>query len=654
MIRRTPGLAATETATVTASSLQPESRWKPSRPLSFFFLSAWCGLVAGLLEVGTFVLRKRLFDTNHFYGTTRNLFWLVPSLNLCIFLAVGAVACILGLIWTRGGRWIYLRLLCALTLLPIALIAFPQIYGLAWLLVALGVAARLVPRLERHARGFRRLVWVSFPLLVATVAIFWVSLWTIDRGKRAQAMAARLPPHGSPNVLLIVMDTVTAGHLSLYGYDRGTSKTLAELAERGIRFDSAQTASSWTLPSHAAMFTGHWMHELEIGWLTPLNTARPTVAEFLKDRGYATVGFVANTAYTASDSGLARGFTEYHDFIFPRLTVFKRAVLISQAMAGLQTIVEFLEDSILLVRVRPYLEPLWHWLDADRKAAKDVNRELLDWLSRRPQPERPFFAFLNYFDAHAPYLLPTGNYHRFGGSPTDTRQRQMIEIWDKLDKKALKPQDVAFAAKAYDECLADLDEQIGKLTDTLKRTGALDRTWLIVVADHGESFGEHTDVFEHGTSLYQTEVHVPLVIVPPGGSPAKQVVRETVSLRDLAATIVDLAGESAGAPFPGESLARFWDRTKPNSSREDTPAGSAFAEVVPNPRDPSNRDSAGNPRPTFPMAMFNDAEWTYIRREGNIREELYHLGKDAKQQHNLVREQDAKPTLERLRKPWAG
>ena len=88
----------------------------------------------------------------------------------------------------------------------------------------------------------------------------------------------------------------------------------------------------------------------------------------------------------------------------------------------------------MLVRVRPYLEPLWHWLDADRKAAKDVNRELLDWLSRRPQPERPFFAFLNYFDAHAPYLLPTGNYHRFGGSPTDTRQRQMIEIWDKLDK----------------------------------------------------------------------------------------------------------------------------------------------------------------------------------------------------------------------------
>ena len=83
------------------------------------------------------------------------------------------------------------------------------------------------------------------------------------------------------------------------------------------------------------------------------------------------------------------------------------------------------------------------------------------------------------------------------------------------------------------------------------------------------------------------------------------------------------------------------------SSREDTPAGSAFAEVVPNPRDPSNRDSAGNPRPTFPMATFNDAEWTYIRREGNIREELYHLGKDAKQQHNLVREQDAKPTLER-------
>ena len=70
----------------------------------------------------------------------------------------------------------------------------------------------------------------------------------------------------------------------------------------------------------------------------------------------------------------------------------------------------------------------------------------------------------------------------------------------------------------------------------------LEQTWLIIASDHGESFGEHTGVFCHGTSLYQTELHVPLLIIPPGGSKAKQVVKETVSLRDLPATIVDVLG----------------------------------------------------------------------------------------------------------------
>ena len=75
------------------------------------------------------------------------------------------------------------------------------------------------------------------------------------------------------------------------------------------------------------MFTGRWLHELSVGWLTPLDARRATVAEVLGANGYATCGFVANNAYCAADSGLGRGFTRYHDFIFPELTVFKTAVL---------------------------------------------------------------------------------------------------------------------------------------------------------------------------------------------------------------------------------------------------------------------------------------------------------------------------------------
>ena len=91
-----------------------------------------------------------------------------------------------------------------------------------------------------------------------------------------------------------MLDTVAADHLSLYGYERPTSPTMVELAERGIRFDRVQATSSWTLPSHASMFTGRWPHELSAGWLTPLDGTYPTLAEFLGSRGYATAGFVAN------------------------------------------------------------------------------------------------------------------------------------------------------------------------------------------------------------------------------------------------------------------------------------------------------------------------------------------------------------------------
>ncbi len=237
---------------------------------------------------------------------SRHFVWLLPVTNLCVFLALGALCCVLGLAWTRRGRWLYSRLLCAFTLLPLALIAVPQIYGLAWLLAALGVAAQLVPLFERRAGVFRWLVQISFPVILGTVAILGASLWVRHRIQQSRAAASSMPPPGSPNVLLIVMDTVAAGHLSLHGYNRTTSTTLVELAERGVRFDSAQAAAPWTLPSHATMFTGRWLHELSAGWLTPLDDARPTLAEFLGARGYATAGFVANTSYCASDSGSAR------------------------------------------------------------------------------------------------------------------------------------------------------------------------------------------------------------------------------------------------------------------------------------------------------------------------------------------------------------
>ncbi len=447
------------------------------------------------------------------------------------------------------------------------LIAFPRIYTTAWLAVSLGVASRLVPHLESNPRRFRRFVQVSFPVALMTLLFLGASPWISDQIKQSRESARPLPPPGSPNILLIVLDTVAADHLNLYGYHRPTSTTLVELAERGIRFDSAQAASSWTLPSHATIFTGRWMHELSVGWLNPLDETHPTLAEFLGNRGYATAGFVANTMYCASDTGLSRGFTHYEDFIFPEFTAPKTAVLVNRVLAVFGKILPFVEERPSLAWVQPYVQGFWRSFVFDRKDAATVNRELLAWLSRRTESARPFFAFLNYSDAHTPYELSTGRIHRFGVAQPDERQREMIRRWGDLDKIRLASKDLPFAVDAYDDCIADLDEQIGKLLDKLRQRGVLDRTWLIIASDHGESFGEHTGVFCHGTSLYQTELHVPLLIIPPGGTATKHVVKETVSLRDLAATVVDVLGLKAGSPFPGSSLARHWE-----GKRDDTTA----------------------------------------------------------------------------------
>lgn len=615
-------------------------------------LSAWCGLVAGLLEVGAIVVRKATFDPNRLYSMSRHFVWLIPLTNLGIFVAIGCVGCLACVAWPRAGRWLLTRTLCAATILPAFLVGFPRIYGLASLVLAAGIAARLVPAIRRHGRGFRRVVLITTVAGLGIVLTLAATPSITRRIRIAREGSRPMPPGGAPNVLLIVLDTVAAGHLSLYGYGRPTSTTLKEIADMGIRFDAALASCSWTLPSHAAMFTGRWQHELSVGWLTPLDGAHPTLAEFLGGRGYATAGFIANTSYCASDSGLGRGFTVYEDYIFPNYTALKIAVLGNRLLRGLSSIVTFLETRPALASWQPRVQRFWRSLVDDRKHAAAVNRELLGWLRRRPQPDRPFFAFLNYSDAHTPYELPPGRSHRFGVARPDERQRELIAHWADLDKDRLVRSDLPFVVDAYDDCIADLDEQIGKLIDELRRRGVLERTWLVIASDHGESFGEHPGVFCHGTSLYQTELHVPLLIVPPGGAARGQVVKETVSLRDLPATIVDMLGLGEGSPFPGTSLARYWDRARPQGPSAPAPPDSALAELVPG--DARYRDGYGLPLKTWPMGALKAGEWSYIRTEGKVREELFRLSTDPREERDLARNPASRPVLERMRDAMGG
>ena len=309
----------------------------------------------------------------------------------------------------------------------------------------------------------------------------------------------------------------------------------------------------WTLPSHASLFTGHWPHELGVNWTTPLRPDDTTLAEYLGTRGYDTAGFVANLEYCGRETGLNRGFG-------PLRGLSDRAVRDVHARCrtgpsdGAPEL--GLHRGTILEKVTGRADGTEPSLERARETRAEVDRAFLDWLTWQQGRRRPFFAFLNYNDAHTPYEPPEPSSPGFGLRPATCHDRMRMRHFTALDKAKLEYDDVRMAADVYDDCIAYLDRRLGVLLDELGRRGVLDDTLVIVTADHGEHIGDHL-LFFHGCSLYRQVVQVPLVIVDPKGRTAGRVVAEPVSLRDLPATIADILGPSKEAPFPGRSLARL-------------------------------------------------------------------------------------------------
>jgi arylsulfatase A-like enzyme len=611
-------------------------------PWDVIALAAWCGLAAGWLEVGSRVLCKSWIGTKSLYLMSRHFVWLVPLANLVLFAVGGLLLAAATKLCPRPGGWLSPRLICAAAVLPALLVAGPQIYSWAWLIVAAGTAIRLVPLLERPEIRWRQCLMLSFPGLLGFVLVMAAVVFGGDRLKEWREAARPLPPAGAPNVLLIVLDTVRADRMSLYGYQRSTTPALEHLARRGIRFDEARATAPWTLASHASMFSGRLPHELAVQWQTPLRGNFPTLAAYLGSHGYATAGFVANTEYCSYDTGLDRGFTHYEDYVLDlqHLRPLRTAVLIETAWDGVSNL------GLWLSRSR--FQPLLHWLLApNRKDAGSINREFLDWLSYRQEQKRPFFAFLNYYDAHAPYLPPEGTGFRFGPGPRTLADFYLlVELWKTLDKQRLIPHYRELVRDSYDNCLAYLDGQLGELFDTLQHRGELSRSVVIVTADHGEELGEH-GLFEHGESLYRPEIHVPLLIILPAHGQSSGVVRETVSLRDLPATIVDLAGMAAGAPFPGASLASLWCGSSPPTALRGSENDGVISELSgPNPADPSR---GWSPALRGPLISLAEGDYVYIRNEGDGREQLFHERDDPDELVNRAKIAAMQPLLERFR-----
>lgn len=370
--------------------------------------------------------------------------------------------------------------------------------------------SRRLPTCDRRQKSFRS---PSRFILRAISGAFTVTIllfsWSCGSSNRP------------PNILLVTLDTTRADHLGCYGYDRDTSPNLDRLAEISAVYTRAYATSSWTLPTHASLFTGKYptSHGAQYDPEGPLQLTQgiegpdawnqyrardlsdeeTTLAELLDRRNYRTGAVVAGP-WMKKVFGLGKGFKHYDD------------------------------DGINSVRGR---------------LAEDVTKNAIEWI--REKPEEPFFLFLNYYDPHGPFD-PPGEY-----------KWSFLPRYDQAALDAMEETDKILAL--YDGEIRYTDAEFGRLLDELDRLDLTDDTWIIITADHGEILGEK-GAFGHGGSLTEAEIRVPLIVKEPSprakGTRNDTPVQVTGVLPMIAKRLgLTLPPQVQGRPLPEPSPAVF-------------------------------------------------------------------------------------------------
>lgn len=401
--------------------------------------------------------------------------------------------------------------------------------------------------------------------------------------------------HLSPDIVLISLDTVRADHLSTYGYSRPTTPNIDRLARGGVLFENAFAPSSWTLASHASIFTGLLPHQHGANQATPLYPGPWPLARILSSKGYETAGFSANLSYGFAGWGMREGFETYEDD-----SVSLRHNL-QKTKVGRRII-------------QPVYERLVHVDDFDRRSARELNRDVRRWFRRRSG--RPYFLFINYYDAHLSYFAPPPFEHHFGRI-SETLMREAFLTENGRLSKPFPSEEVEAHIAGYDNCLVSLDNEVGELMRTLATAPDGANTVVIITSDHGEAFGEH-GLYGHGYDLHREVLHVPLIIIGPG-IPSNRRIAHIAGILEIFPTVLETAlGPSE--PLARASLSRFWTPT----SAPDTFDEVVISELV-----------AATPdfQPASVSLMTSD--WHYIHdSRGPAR--LYRWSLDPQEQRNLA------------------
>ena len=418
-------------------------------------------------------------------------------------------------------------------------------------LAALAVAA-LAIRLARRVRFSN--VWnpmVEHGAIIAAAMGLIFGPGAVSSIKAALATPPARPsaPGTLPNIILITLDTVRADHLGIYGYDRQNTPNLKNLLKESSLYTNFVSASTLTLTSHASMFTGLYPKSHgafkqfpNYPFGQPLPGEIPTVASILGSAGYRSAALAANLWYLGPQWGLLRSF----DY------------------AWTPTPLPLIEDNhsyFLRGRVRDLFHSQPVTGDDEGQPTVDadaINREANKLLDRFSGRQTPFLLFLNYMDAHWPYHAPPpydsaypGRDQWYSGNDAEAAMRTSVDCGG-------QPVDAGYRAhilSQYDGAIAYLDSKIGELIDHLKQDGLFDRSMIIITSDHGEALGDR-GYLGHNVSVYQDQVHVPLIIKYPGNRGPERV-DGLASHVDLLPTILEVAGVAPKPGLPGVSLLRL-------------------------------------------------------------------------------------------------
>jgi arylsulfatase A-like enzyme len=410
--------------------------------------------------------------------------------------------------------------------------------------------------------------------------------------------------------------------MSLYGYSRRNTPHLEEFANEATLYTHAVAPGDMTLSTHGSIFTGLYpsWHRAHYGHtISPLEPDFKTLAEILSQNGYATAAVVSNYAFLGHDFGLDQGF-QYYDAREP--VPFLTGVPASYTLRK---------------PVRDWLEKhVPHQIrDVRYRNAAQINGavfSLLDDLHR----QGAFFLFVNYMDAHWPYMPPEPFDRIYPGKDAtfSTDQFNSLRSAVVAGERMPTPGERVHLISQYDGSIAYLDVQLKRLFDRLRQDGLYDNSLIIITSDHGEAFGEK-GMFEHGVSVDENQVWVPLLIKYPRMKEAQQE-RRTVSLVDLMPTVLDVLGYEGPAHVQGVTLRKQHLHDNRNVMAESFPY-EEYRDLYPRFR-------------RVERAIYSDPLKMIVATNG--KREVYNIVNDPEEQMNLIATTQRSGELEAVLHQW--